>query len=140
MDSVICSALISTLVSTIVSIYVSNRALKETKRNSYFKEIAKLYYSIDEVHQLMKNETDKGIESNVHYYGNRIKVYSTMLLNYIKKYPKPKGDTQELENILLAIIVNPNWDRDYMILMNEFQNFCWTIDLEQKKSYQFTTS
>lgn len=138
MDSVICSALISSLVSTIVSIYVSNRALKETKRNSYFKEIAKLYYSIDEVHQLMKNETDKGIETNVHYYGNRIKVYSTMLLNYIKQYPKPKGDTHELENILLAIIVNPNWDRDYMKLMNEFQNFCWTIDLEQKKSFQFT--
>ena len=106
----------------------------EHKRIEYFKEIVKLYYKIDEAHQLMAKE--KEINS-ISYYENQIKVYGTILLNFIKKYPKPKEDTRKLENILLGIIVNPNWDRDYQELTCEFQNFCWSIDIKLKKSYYF---
>ena len=138
MNSLIFSTLIPALVSAIVSVCVSNRALKEKKRNIYFKEIVSLYYHIDEVHQKMKSEIDVGINTNINYYGNSIKVYSTILLNYIKKYPAPKNDIEELEKILLTIIVNPYWDRDYQLLMDEFQKFCWSIDIKQKGHYQFT--
>ncbi len=137
----ICNIISLTLsISAIImSFIIYKLQSKETKRGLYFKEIATLYYKIDEVHQLMKNDKISGKDKNIGYYENRIKVYCTILLNYIKKYPNPKSETEVLENILLTIIVNPNWDNDYEIFSNEFQNFCWAIDMKQQKRYQFTT-
>jgi len=126
--------LISICTTSFMSYVVYRLTNVEHKRIEYFKEIVKLYYKIDEAHQLMAKE--KEINS-ISYYENQIKVYGTILLNFIKKYPKPKEDTRKLENILLGIIVNPNWDRDYQELTCEFQNFCWSIDIKLKKSYYF---
>lgn len=134
-DIITLASIISTIIMSIIVYQLKSR---DNKRNIYFKEIVTLYYHMDEVHQQMKNEIDVGVNTNINHYGNRIKVYSTILLNYIKKYPSPKGDTRELEKILLAINVNPNWERDYQILMDEFQKFCWSIDIKQKGHYQFT--
>lgn len=134
-DIIALASIISTIIMSIINYQLKS---KDNKRNIYFKEIVTLYYHIDEVHQKMKSEIDVGIDTNINYYGNRIKVYSTILLNYIKKYPVPKKDIEELEKILLTIIVNPYWDRDYQLLMNEFQNFCWSIDIKRKDHYQFT--
>lgn len=134
-DIITLASIISTIIMSIIVYQLKSR---DNKRTIYFKEIVSLYYHIDEVHQKMKSEIDVGINTNINYYGNSIKVYSTILLNYIKKYPAPKNDIEELEKILLTIIVNPYWDRDYQLLMDEFQKFCWSIDIKQKGHYQFT--
>ena len=127
--------LLSVCATSFLTYIVYRLTNLEQKRLEYFKEIVKLYYKMDEARQLMKEANEKEIIS---YYKSRIKVYGTILLNLIKKYPKPKHDTKELETILLGIIVNPNWDKDFQELSDEFQNFCWTIDMKQKKHYQFT--
>lgn len=138
----VATPIISALATALISYVIYRRTSKDNKRNVYFKEITMLYYQIDEAHLLMRKEEEVGNITNADYHKNRIKIFCTILLNYVKKYPSPKNDIKELENVLLNIIVNPTWDQDYIELMEKMQSFCWTIDLKatQRHNFQVTNN
>lgn len=138
----VITPVISAIATALISYVIYHRTSNENKRNVYFKEITMLYYQIDEAHLLMKKEEEVGNVTNADYHKNRIKIFCTILLNYVKKYPSPKNDIKELENVLLNIIVNPTWDQDYIELMEKMQSFCWTIDLKatQRHNFQVTNN
>lgn len=121
---------ISAFGTIVVTYYIYKLTSKERRADEDFRSIVGLYYKIQESFELLKKQTlfsssDKNHNS---YYERLIKVDCLLLLNYIRRYPNKKYNTENIEKAILGVYVNPNYESDYIELANEIQNFCYELN------------
>lgn len=121
---------ISAIGTIAVSYLIYELTSTERRADDDFKIIIGLYYKIEESFELLKKRNLKTDLSDDHnsYYERQIKVDCMLLLNYIRRYPQKNKSTRKLERTLMNINVNPNYEHDYIVLAEEFQNFCFALN------------
>ena len=121
---------ISAIGTIAVSYLIYELTSTERRADDDFKIIIGLYYKIEESFELLKKQNLKNdlFDDHNSFYERQIKVDCMLLLNYIRRYPHKKYDIKKLEDVIMAINVNPNYESDYIKLAEEFQNFCFALN------------
>ena len=127
---------ISAIGTIAVSYLIYELTSTERRADDDFKIIIGIYYKIEESFELLKKQNLKNdlFDDHNSFYERQIKVDCMLLLNYIRRYPHKKYDIKKLEDVIMAINVNPNYESDYIKLAEEFQNFCFALNPDRNTS------
>lgn len=121
---------ISALGTIFISYLIFKLTTSDRRADEDFKLIIGIYFKIQETYELLKKQNQPSSFLNNHnsYYERQIKVDCLLLLNYIRRYPKRRNVTNNIEITIMSIYGNPNYESDYIELADEIQKFCYELN------------
>lgn len=121
---------ISALGTIFISYLIYKLTTSDKRADEDFRLIIGIYFKIQETYELLKkqNHPSSFLDDHNSYYERQIKVDCLLLLNYIRRYPKRKYSTKNIEKTIMGIYVNPNYESDYIELADEIQDFCYELN------------
>lgn len=131
------SAFISAIGMIYITFFIYDLSNENTKKNSYMKSIAKLYYAIEDDFNSLSSLKSNTSNYNRDSYIRRIKANSILLCYYIERFPGYNECRNRLFQKGMLINCDPENEENYKEFVKEFSHFCLSVRKRKKSSETF---
>ncbi len=112
------SAFISAIGMIYITFFIYDLSNENTKKDSYMKSIAKLYYAIEDDFNSLSILDDATSDDDYQHYIRKSKVKSSLLCFYSERFPGYNEFRRQLHHIGMLINHNPIVAKNYEEYMN----------------------
>lgn len=131
------SSFISGVGMIFITYLVYDLTNENTKKDSYMKSIAKLYYAIeDDFKSLSSTDLNTSCVDSSSYI-RRIKANSILMCYYIERFPGYNEYRNRLFQKGMLINYDPKNEENYNDFVKEFSHFCLSVRKRKKSSETF---
>lgn len=133
---------ISAFISAIGMIYITfliyGLSNENTKKDSYMKSIAKLYYAIEDDYKSLSSTDLNTTCVDSSCYIRRIKANSILMCYYIERFPGYNEYRNRLFQKGMLINYDPKNEENYNDFVKEFSHFCLSVRKHKKSIDTFS--
>lgn len=135
-------AKLADIVSAFAMLYLTYSIHKQTiensKKDKYLRYLVDSYFRIEDCSKELANVSNPIDNSKKDYLKGKIRLDSTLMAYYIRRYPGYYRERNAFEMLLVDISRHPERKELYDELTDRFTKFCWGIEKKKRKNDQLT--